>query len=66
MRLSLAENVEKSLMSLYGTEWRERGYDGLMYHRGVNELEANARLLFGSHETSPIIWKGKAAPAIQC
>jgi hypothetical protein len=26
LRLSLAENLEKPLMSLYGTEWRERGY----------------------------------------
>jgi hypothetical protein len=25
-RLSLAENLEKPLVSLYGTEWRERGY----------------------------------------
>jgi hypothetical protein len=26
VRLSLAGNLEKPLMSLYGTEWRERGY----------------------------------------
>jgi hypothetical protein len=26
MILSLAGNLEKPLMSLYGTEWRERGY----------------------------------------
>ncbi len=26
-RLSLAGNLEKPLMSLYWTEWRERGYD---------------------------------------
>ncbi len=26
LRLSLAGNLEKQLMSLYGTEWRERGY----------------------------------------
>jgi hypothetical protein len=26
LRLSLAENLEKQLMSLYGTEWIERGY----------------------------------------
>jgi hypothetical protein len=26
LRLSLAGNLEKPLMSLYGTEWRERGY----------------------------------------
>jgi hypothetical protein len=25
LRLSLAGNLEKHLMSLYGTEWRERG-----------------------------------------
>jgi hypothetical protein len=25
-RASLAGNLEKPLMSLYGTEWRERGY----------------------------------------
>ncbi len=25
LRLSLAGNLEKPLMSLYGTEWRERG-----------------------------------------
>ncbi len=30
LRLSLAGNLEKSLMSLFGTEWRERGY-GLWY-----------------------------------
>jgi hypothetical protein len=23
-------------------------------------------IIFGSHETSPIIWIGKPAPAIQC
>jgi hypothetical protein len=27
LRLSLAENLEKPFMSLYGTEWREHGYD---------------------------------------
>ncbi len=26
LRLSLAGNLEKPLMSLHGTEWRERGY----------------------------------------
>jgi hypothetical protein len=26
LRLSLAGNLEKPLMSLYGTEWRERSY----------------------------------------
>jgi hypothetical protein len=26
LRLSLAEKLEKPLMSLFGTEWRERGY----------------------------------------
>ena len=26
LRLSLAGNLEKPLLSLYGTEWRERGY----------------------------------------
>ncbi len=26
LRLSLAGNLEKPLISLYGTEWRERGY----------------------------------------
>jgi hypothetical protein len=26
LRLSSAGNLEKSLMFLYGTEWRERGY----------------------------------------
>jgi hypothetical protein len=26
LRLSLVINLEKPLMSLYGTEWRERGY----------------------------------------
>jgi hypothetical protein len=26
LRLSLAGNLEKPLKSLYGTEWRERGY----------------------------------------
>jgi hypothetical protein len=26
LRLSLAGNLEKPLMSLYGTEWRESGY----------------------------------------
>jgi hypothetical protein len=31
LRLSLAGNMEKPLMSLYGTEWRERGY-GLSIH----------------------------------
>ncbi len=33
-------------------------------HRGNKYLEAHARLLFGSNETSPIIWIGKTAPAI--
>ncbi len=26
LRISLAGNLEKPLMSLYGNEWRERGY----------------------------------------
>jgi hypothetical protein len=26
LRLSLAGNLEKTLMPLYGTEWKERGY----------------------------------------
>jgi hypothetical protein len=26
LRVSLAGNLEEPLMSLYGTEWRERGY----------------------------------------
>jgi hypothetical protein len=26
LRLSLAGNLEKPLVSLYGTEWRERGF----------------------------------------
>ncbi len=26
LRLSLAGNLEKPLISLYGSEWRERGY----------------------------------------
>ncbi len=34
-------------------------------HRGINYLEAQARLLFGIHETSPIILIGKPAPALQ-
>jgi hypothetical protein len=29
LRLSLARNLEKPLISLHGTKWRERGY-GLM------------------------------------
>jgi hypothetical protein len=32
LRLSLAGYLEKPLMSLYGTEWRERGY-GLCYEK---------------------------------
>ncbi len=35
-------------------------------HRGIKYCEAQARLLFDSHETSPIIWIGKPAHAIQC
>jgi hypothetical protein len=27
LRLSLAGNLEKPLVYLYGTEWRERGYE---------------------------------------
>ncbi len=27
LRLSLAGNPENPLMSLYGTEWRDRGYE---------------------------------------
>ncbi len=34
------------------------------YKRGMNTT--HTRLLFGSHETSLIIWLGKTAPAIQC
>ncbi len=33
-------------------------------HWSIEEL--NTRLLFDSHETSPIIWIGKPASAIQC
>jgi hypothetical protein len=32
----------------------------------LNSEKAHARLLFGSHETSPITWIGKPAPATQC
>jgi hypothetical protein len=30
MRLSLAENLEKPLISLYGTEWREHAMDSAL------------------------------------
>jgi hypothetical protein len=32
LRLSLAGNLEKPLMPLYGTEWRERGYGRGIFH----------------------------------
>jgi hypothetical protein len=38
LRLSLAGNLEKPLMSLYGTEWRERGY-GLRATAMRNEIK---------------------------
>ncbi len=55
LRLSLAGNLEKPLMSLYGTEWRERGY-GLWWIQiqgGQNwillkEMNAN-RFFWDSH-----------------
>jgi hypothetical protein len=34
--------------------------------RGSSTKTAHNRLLFGSHETTPIIWIGKPAPAKQC
>ncbi len=36
--------------------WHEDGYCAA---EKIEYLEAHARLLFGSHETSPIIWIGK-------
>jgi hypothetical protein len=41
---------------------------GAQKTRGIKYYDASARLIFGSHETSPIIWSwiGKPAPAIQC
>ena len=36
------------------------------YHKKNQYWEAHDRLLFGSHETSPIKWIGKLAPAMQC
>jgi hypothetical protein len=40
-------------------------YESYPYtHKGIKYLEAHTRLLFGSHETSPIIWIGKPAPAM--
>jgi hypothetical protein len=39
LRLSLAGNLEKPLMSLYGTEWRERGF-GLW----IGSFECSCRL----------------------
>jgi hypothetical protein len=44
----------------------ERAEIYLFSIRGINCWEVQARLLFGSHETSPIIWTGKPATAIQC
>jgi hypothetical protein len=35
-----------------------------MAQRWIKHWEAHDRLLFGSHETSPIIWIGKPAPVL--
>ncbi len=32
--------------------------------RGLNTKEAHGRLLFGSHETSPILWLGKPGDTV--
>ncbi len=40
--LSLAGNMVKQLMSLYGTEWRERGY-GLSISRQLAKIEAKTK-----------------------
>jgi hypothetical protein len=47
--LSLAKNLVKSLLSLYRTEWRERGY-GLRGERGEHEHECvkKTTLVFAS------------------
>ena len=36
------------------------------YKTNQKPIEAQARLIFGSSETRPVIWIGKPAPAIQC
>ncbi len=67
LRLSLAENLEKQLMSLYGTEWIERGYGlcrcwnwgnwGLRVH---HKVLVSTRLLKSS--SSSIIYSRKNSP----
>ncbi len=44
LRLSLAGNLEKSLMILYGTEWRERGYGLKDFKKDGTERDAKSNL----------------------
>ena len=51
------------LIKIY-VQWKKKGTK-VKYWERIEYLEARDRLLFGSHETSPIIWLGKTAPAIR-
>ncbi len=46
LRLSLAGNLEKPLMSLYGTEWREHGYGLSELHEEVDYIQTNFKTTF--------------------
>jgi hypothetical protein len=35
------------------------------HHKEILYYQCHARLLFGSHETSPVLWMDKPAPAIK-
>ncbi len=49
----------RKIHSFCGVQSSQRGLT-------IEYQDAQTCLLFGSHETSPIIWIGKSAPAIQC
>ncbi len=54
------QELEDVIEVQYSTE------QNMKSHREIRYWEAHARLLFGSHETSPIIWIGKPTSAIHC
>jgi hypothetical protein len=55
MRLSLAAKLEKSLLSLYGTKWNERGY-GLWY-LAVKEQTVTQTKLFTTYAPLANYWQ---------
>ncbi len=54
------------LLNFLNIEYTHDVYRRLCVIKELNTKRHTLFLFFGSHETSPIIWIGKPAPAMQC